>query len=92
MKLNSKDAPKITFPCDNYLIKVVGDSHPDYKVFVAEVLVKYDETVTVERFEERPSRNGNFVSLNIRMRIEEEIHLTRLFEELKGNRMVKMVL
>jgi len=23
-------APKIEFPCERYLIKVVGDAHPDY--------------------------------------------------------------
>lgn len=41
-------APKIEFPCERYLIKVVGDAHPDYQQFVAGVLVKYDPAVTVE--------------------------------------------
>ncbi len=86
------EAPKIEFPCDDYLIKVVGDSHPDYRVFVASVLVKYDTKVTVDCFQENPSRNGRFVSLTVRMRIEEEAHLQLLFDELKVNPMVRMVL
>jgi len=85
-------APKIVFPCDRYLIKIVGDAQPEYKHFVASVLVKYDPNVTLDRFTENPSKNGRFVSLNIWMRIEEEAHLTLLFDELKVNPMVKMVL
>ncbi len=90
--MSQQEPPKIEFPCDDYLIKIVGDVHPDYKPFVISVLVKYDPTVTSERFSENLSKNGRFVSLTIRMRIEEEIHLTHLFEELKTNEMVKMVL
>ncbi|MFT7418386.1 MAG: putative lipoic acid-binding regulatory protein, partial [Reinekea sp.] len=45
-------APKIEFPCERYLIKVVGDAHPEYQQFVAGVLVKYDPAVTVESFSE----------------------------------------
>lgn len=90
--MTNQEPPKIEFPCDDYLIKVVGDVHPDYKPFVASVLVKYDATVTVERFTENLSKNGRFTSLTVRMRIEEENHLTLLFNELKANSMVKMVL
>ncbi len=90
--MNPEDAPKIVFPCDDYVIKVVGDMHPEFKPFVTEVLCRYDETVHVDRFSENPSKNGRFVSLTIRMRIEHESHLTLLFEELKVNSLVKMVL
>jgi len=87
-----KDAPKIEFPCDDYVIKVVGDVHPDYKPFVAGVLVKYDKQVTVDSFRETPSKKGTFVSLTVKMRIEDENDLNKLFEELKVNKLVRMVL
>jgi len=90
--MKREDAPKIEFPCEDYLIKIVGDSLPDYKPFVASVLVKYDNRITVNSFKENPSKNGRFVSLNVRMNIEKEEHLKQLFEELKVNSMVKMVL
>lgn len=90
--MNPEDAPKIEFPCDGYVIKIVGDNHPDYKPFVASVLVAYDGNVSEQSFRENPSKNGNFVSLTVKMRIEEEAHLTQLFEQLKANPMVKMVI
>ena len=90
--MTHQDPPKIQFPCDDYLIKVVGDTHPDYKPFVVSVLVKYDAKVNEQSFSENLSKNGRFVSLTVRMRIEEEAHLTMLFNELKANSMVKMVL
>ena len=40
--MNPEDAPKIVFPCDDYVIKVVGDMHPEFKPFVTEVLCRYD--------------------------------------------------
>ncbi|WP_320822571.1 DUF493 domain-containing protein [Reinekea sp.] len=92
MTSQADTAPKIVFPCERYLIKIVGDAKPEYKHFVASVLVKYDLRVTPESFTENPSKNGRFVSLNVWMRIEEEAHLSLLFDELKVNPMVKMVL
>jgi len=90
--MNTEDAPKITFPCDGYVIKVVGDSHPEYVPFVTQVLQKYDITITETSYSTNQSKNGRFVSLTVRMRIEREEHLTQLFEELKVNDMVKMVI
>lgn len=90
--MNPEDAPKIEFPCDDYVIKVVGDAVPEYKPFVVDVLKKFDETVHEGRFTENPSKNGTFVSLTIRMRIEHESHLQELFVELKSSSLVKMVL
>lgn len=90
--MKPEDAPKIEFPCDDYVIKIVGDAVPEYKPFVAAVLKQYDDTVHEGRFSENPSKNGNFVSLTIRMRIEEETHLQSLFVELKASSLVKMVL
>lgn len=90
--MNEQEAPKIEFPCPDYLIKVVGDEHPDLRHFVAGVLVKYDETVTHKSFSSRPSKNGRFVSLNVKMRIEHKDHLSALFNELKVNPLIKIVI
>jgi putative lipoic acid-binding regulatory protein len=90
--MTKPEPPKIEFPCDDYVIKVVGDVDPTYKPFVASVLSKFDSKVTVEKFKENPSRNGRFVSLTIRMKIEKEEHLKLLFEELQANKLVRMVL
>lgn len=90
--MNPEDAPKIEFPCDDYVIKIVGDSVPELKPFTTSVLKKYDSTVTDGSYRENPSKNGNFISLTVKMRIEKESHLTDLFNELKENALVRMVL
>lgn len=91
-EISTEDAPRIEFPVDDYMIKIVAEEHDEYRGFVAGVLVKYDARVTVESFREAPSKNGKYVSLTVFMRIEEEQHLKDLFEELKTNSRVKMVL
>jgi putative lipoic acid-binding regulatory protein len=91
-KSSSETAPKIEFPCDDYVIKVVGAEDPSYREFVASVLTQFDKRVSTSSFTEQPSKNGRFVSLTVKMRIEEEAVLTALFNELKANPMVKMVL
>lgn len=86
------EAPKIEFPCESYVIKVVGDNQPELKPFAAEILSKFDNRVGPDSFGENPSKNGRFVSLTIRMRIEKEDDLKQLFEQLKKSPLVKMVL
>ncbi|MHA7881429.1 MAG: HP0495 family protein [Saccharospirillum sp.] len=86
------EAPKITFPCDDYLIKVVGDADETFRQFVHQVLVAFDEQLTEASFSVNASRNGRFESLTVRMRIEHEDHLSELFEQLKADSRVRMVL
>lgn len=86
------EAPKITFPCDDYLIKVVGDTDDTFRAFVHSVLVQFDDQLTEASFSVNASRNGRFESLTVRMRIEQESHLTDLFELLKADARVRMVL
>ncbi|MEX2321384.1 MAG: DUF493 domain-containing protein [Saccharospirillum sp.] len=90
--MSEQEPPKITFPCDDYVIKVVGDVHAGFKPFVHSVLVRYDNRLDVASFSVSASRNGRFESLTVRMRIEHEHHLTELFEALKADERVRMVL
>lgn len=86
------EQPKITFPCDDYVIKVVGEAHETFSDFVYSVLVKYDARLTPASLAIKPSRNGNFESITVKMRIEKEQQLTDLFHELKADSRVRMVL
>lgn len=90
--MTDTDATKISFPCDDYMIKVVGDAEGDFRDFVHAVLVQYDTALTLASYTAKPSRNGRFESLTVRMRIEQEDHLSELFAELKADARVKMVL
>jgi putative lipoic acid-binding regulatory protein len=90
--VTQQEPPKITFPCDDYVIKVVGDVHEGFRGFVHSVLVRYDPGLSEASFSASPSRNGRFESLTVRMRIEQENHLTELFNALKTDERVRMVL
>lgn len=90
--MTEQEPPKITFPCDDYVIKVVGDVHEGFRLFVHSVLVQYDEQLTEASYSVNVSRNGRFESLTVRMRIEHEDHLKALFEMLKVDERVRMVL
>lgn len=90
--MTEQEPPKITFPCDDYVIKVVGDVHEGFRLFVHSVLVQYDEQLTEASYSVNVSRNGRFESLTVRMRIEHEDHLKALFETLKVDERVRMVL
>lgn len=93
MKLKqTPEAPKIEFPCDDYVIKVVGDTHDDLRPFVVSVLSQFDARVSESSFRENPSKNGRFVSLTVRMRIEQASDLNTLHQQLKSNSLVRMVL
>lgn len=90
--MSQPEAPKIEFPCDDYMIKVVGDAEVALRDFVHQVLVRYDSRLTLDSFTSKPSRNGRFESLTVFMRVEEEVHLSELFEVLKSDDRVKMVI
>ena len=88
--MSQPEAPKIEFPCDDYMIKVVGDAEVALRDFVHQVLVRYDSRLTLESFTSKPSRNGRFESLTVFMRVE--VHLSELFDVLKSDDRVKMVI
>lgn len=86
------DAPKIQFPCDDYIIKVVGVASPQLKPFVTSVLTQIDSAVTQQSYRETLSKNGRFLSLTVKMRIVRKSQLTELFDQLKVNSLIKLVL
>ncbi|WP_372964955.1 YbeD family protein [Marinobacter sp.] len=83
-------APKIEFPCD-YIIKVIGDSAPDFTEFVVSVVDKHAPGISTADVSENPSRNGRFLSVRLKMVATGEPQLKALFEELKASGRVHMV-
>lgn len=84
--------PQIVFPCADYPIKVLGDAVPGFREFVIQVISRHDATFDAGKVQERPSRNGRFISINVRILATGEAQLQALFEDLKGNSAVRMVL
>ncbi|WP_323752650.1 DUF493 domain-containing protein [Marinobacter sp.] len=84
-------APKIEFPCD-YVIKVIGDSAPDFIDVVAAIVEKHSPGIDKTALSVNDSRNGRFCSVRVKIVATGEPQLKALFEELKATGRVHMVL
>ena len=85
-------APKIDFPCERYLIKVIGDAGEGFREVVIEVIQRhapdFDETTVVTR----DSRNGRFLSLQVLITATGVEQLQAIHVDLRATGRVHMVL
>lgn len=92
MSDQTPEAPRIEFPCEDYPMKVIGEAHPDFQARVVAVLLKHVDAVDEDGFDLQKSRNGRFLSLRFRLRVESVEHIKALFEDLKSLPGIQMVL
>ena len=84
--------PKIEFPCENYLIKIVGEAGRDYDAAVLEMVELHAPGFDRELVTIRDSSNGRYCSVSVRITATGEPQLKAIFEELKRHPSVRMVL
>ncbi|USD20711.1 HP0495 family protein [Microbulbifer variabilis] len=84
--------PKIEFPCEDYMVKVVRDANEDAHQFVLEVMRRHAPGLDEERVTLRDSSSGKFTSMTFFILATGEDQLKALFEELKVHPAVHMVL
>ena len=89
--MSDPQAPKIEFPCD-YLIKVIGDSAPDFVEFVVAVVERHAPGVDDNKVSVKDSRGGRFASVNLTIWATGEPQLQAMFDDLKASGRVHMVL
>ncbi|TGN38190.1 HP0495 family protein [Marinobacter confluentis] len=89
--MSDPKAPKIEFPCD-YLIKVIGDSAPDFVEFVVSVVEGHAPGVDENKVTVKDSSGGRFASVNLTIWCTGEPQLKALFADLKASGRVHMVL
>ncbi|MBM6550464.1 YbeD family protein [Marinomonas ostreistagni] len=89
---DAQDAPKIEFPCANYLIKVVAldSDHGHTEIFECVRLhaPEFDESSVRKNV----SSKGRFVSYSLRIEAQSEAHLADLHKGLMAVEVVKMVM
>ena len=85
------EPPRIDFPC-YYPIKVIVELAPDIIDQISEIVKIYDDKISLDDVTQNPSRNGKFVSIRFRFWATGEPQLRRLFDDLKTNKAVRMVL
>lgn len=90
--MSAQQPPKIEFPCENYPIRVMGVAGDDFQRFVLEVFERHARGFDRSKVQVRPSRKGNYESVTVTIVATGTAQLEALFEALKANSSVKMVL
>lgn len=89
--MNEAKPPRIEFPC-HYVIKVIGESAPDFRDFVVAVVEQHAPGLQEADISVTESRHGRFSSVQLRIMATGEDQLQALFAELKASGRVHMVL
>lgn len=92
IQADSKDAPKIEFPCDNYMVKIVAVESEQVLELLAAIVEKHAPDVDHKKVTSQRSSKGRFISYTYRIRATGEEQLAALHKELISHDVVKMVL
>ena len=88
----SQEPPKIEFPCENYPIKVLGESHAELHSFVIEIMERHAPGFDQTRITINESSKGRFKSLTVWITATGVDQLTAINNDLRLNRLIKMVM
>jgi putative lipoic acid-binding regulatory protein len=85
------EATLFKFPCD-FPLKVLGRRSDDFRSIVLGIVRKHAGDIAPERIEERPSRDGNYLSLTCTFAAQSREQLDALYRELTACERVLVVL
>ncbi|WP_299598951.1 DUF493 family protein [uncultured Microbulbifer sp.] len=89
---SQQQPPKIEFPCEDYVVKVVRDTDDQVRDFVLEVMRRHAPGLDESRLTHKPSRNGKFTSVTFYIVATGEPQLKALTDELTAHPGVYMVI
>jgi len=92
INLTDTSSVRIEFPCENYPIKIVGEASPDYERLVLEAVESHAPGFDRSGATIRDSKNGRYCSVTVKITATGEDQLKALFEDLKRQPLVRMVL
>ncbi|HVF18302.1 MAG TPA: DUF493 domain-containing protein [Steroidobacteraceae bacterium] len=79
------------FPCD-FPLKVMGRGNDDFRSLVLGIVQKHVGVVAPEKIEERPSKDGTYLSLTCTFTAHSREQLDALYRELTSCERVLIVL
>lgn len=85
------DKPVIEFPCDDYPIKVIGNTSESFASSIVAIVQVHVEEFEPRSVEEQPSSKGNYTSLRLKIRATGERQLKALHADLMAHPLVKLV-
>lgn len=81
----------LEFPCE-YPLKVMGRHTNDFRSLVLGIVQKHTGPIAAEHIEERPSKDGNYLSLTCTFQATSRAQLDALYTELTSCERVLIVL
>ncbi|MFT2111907.1 YbeD family protein [Marinomonas sp. 2405UD68-3] len=91
-KDTSKDAPKIIFPCENYMVKVVALESEAILMTILDVFKKHAPEIDEKNIGINRSSKGKFISFTFRIVAVNEAQLAGLHKDLVAIADIKMVM
>lgn len=91
-EVTEQQPPKIEFPCENYAIKIIGDSCETFVDIVIEVVQRHAPEVDSETIIRRDSSNGRFLSVQVHIHAQSIEQLENINRDLRETGIVRMVL
>jgi uncharacterized protein len=85
------EASLLKFPCD-FPLKVMGRRSDDFRSIVLGIVQKHAGDIEPGQIEERPSRDGNYLSLTCTFAAHSREQLDALYKELTSCERVLVVL
>ena len=85
------DTSLLKFPCD-FPLKVMGRRSDDFRSIVLGIVQKHAGDIDPKQIEERPSRDGNYLSLTCTFPAHSREQLDALYRELTSCERVLVVL
>ena len=86
-----QETPLMTFPC-NFVLKVMGEDIDNYADLVLKVTQRHVEGVDETCMKTRPSRNGKYIAVSIRLVAQSREQLDNLYLELNAHEHTRMAL
>jgi uncharacterized protein len=90
--MSETQPPKIEFPCENYPIKVLGESGSELHSYVIEIMERHAPGFDQTRITINESSKGRFQSLTVWITATGVDQLTAIHNDLRINRLIKMVM
>lgn len=85
------EATLFKFPCD-FPLKVMGRKSDDFRSIVLGIVQKHAGNIAPTQIEERPSKDGNYLSLTCTFAAQSREQLDALYRELTSCERVLIVL
>lgn len=92
MSDKNQEPPKIEFPCEDYPIKVLGDSSGSFREEVVTIIEVHAPGIDAAKITTRNSSKGTFNSVTVYITATGVPQLEAIHEDLKKHPQVKMVL